>query len=249
MLGDSLRRRHGGPGQPPEEPQERPRESREARDSRGWRGRIRWWHWPLAALGVLVVSFAAGYLISTQILFPRPETAGTGIEVPTLHGRTLAEAEAAVTEVGLEVGDVREVASMQTEAGRVLAQDPIPGQQLRRGAAVSFSVSGGAPELRIPPLEGMGVGSARDLLEGVGFEVAIRQVESDELAGRIAGIQPPAGSVRTLPAVVTLLVSTGSVGAAEDSVAEGTGGAPEAASPAAAPAAGDTLPSAGAGAP
>ncbi|NIX38720.1 MAG: PASTA domain-containing protein, partial [Gemmatimonadetes bacterium] len=131
----------------------------------------------LAAI-IGVVSFGVGYLLSTLVLFPRPETAGAGVPVPELYDQTLSDAEATLRELGLELGDVRELTSATTDSGRVLAQDPVPGQQLLPGASVAVGVSAGAPELRVPPLAGLGQATARDLLETLGFDVAVQQTRS-----------------------------------------------------------------------
>jgi serine/threonine-protein kinase len=156
---------------------------------------------------VLVGSFVTGYLISTQILFPRPETAGTGIAVPSLYGEQRSAAETAIRSAGLEIGEVTELANREVERGRVLAQDPVPGQQLRQGGVVSFAVSGGAPVIRVPPVRGLGVDAARELLDSVGFDVAVGQLRDPRLpAGTVARVEPAAGTQRELPSGVTLFV-------------------------------------------
>lgn len=223
MLGDSLRRRHGS-GRPPEHegPEETPEKGTDSPPTRprpGGRNRPRsgihgfwwrpWWHWLLAGLVLLGGSFLVGFLLSTQLLFPRPETAGTGIAVPTLYGETREEAESAIAAAGLTLGAITEMSSLQTERGRVLAQDPLPGQELRAGGAVSLGVSVGSPELRVPPLRGMDMESATRLLEEAGFEVAVQRVDGGEPEGRVLGSQPASGDARALPAVVTLQVAAG----------------------------------------
>lgn len=207
MLGDSLRRRHGaGEGAPPREPK-----TRSPRGRRGGRGfHFTWWQWALAAVVMLAGSFGVGYLLSTQVLFPRPETAGSAVVVPSLYGERQGRAESELREAGLTVGTVTAMASLGTERGRILAQDPVPGQQLHRGAAVSLAVSGGPPELRVPPVSGMHVSSARELLESVGFSVEIRHVKASSVReGVVTRSDPSAGVARPLPAAVTLLVSAG----------------------------------------
>jgi len=155
-------------------------------------------------------SFLVGYLLSTLVLFPRPDTAGTAVAVPSLYGERQTRAESTLRDAGLEVGQVTEMASLEADRGRVLAQDPIPGQRLNQGAAVSFAISGGPPELRVPPVTGMHVASARELLESVGFSVDIRQVESSSAReGTVTRSDPSEGVARPLPAAVTLLVGAG----------------------------------------
>lgn len=203
VLGDSLRRRH----QPPD-PESR--ESGRRKRGSGRNGRFGLRHWILAALIILLGSFGVGYLISTQILFPRPETAGTGIPVPELYGLARADAEQRIEDVGLVVGSVSELASSQAEPGQVLAQDPVPGQQLRSGAAVSFAVSSGPPEVRVPPLRGLAADAARDLLARTALDVEVAQVRTAEVpAGAVADTEPAAGTLVQLPGSVTIIISVG----------------------------------------
>lgn len=216
MLGDSLRRRrHGAPGSEKPEALEKPRTFE---GPRGWmafsRGR-----WILMALAVLGVSFGIGYLLATVVIFPPPDTAGSGVTVPDLYGSTQAEAEAALGEMGLEVGEVTELRSLSADAGRVLAQAPLPGQELRPGATVSMGVSGGPPELRVPPLVGLGQATARELLETVGFDVAVQQTRSMDIpAGVVTRAEPEPGTPQRLPAQVLIIVSTGPPPDSVDSV-------------------------------
>lgn len=201
MLGDSLRRRRGT--RHPAPPEEREREPTDSR-------RYTWAHWVVAGLVVLAGSFGVGYLLSTQVLFPPPETAGTGVAVPSLYGEGRAEAEAAITGAGLVLGTVFELPSTEAERGEVLAQDPVPGQQLRRGAAVSLAVSSGPPVLRVPPVRGLGPGTARAMLESLGFDVEVRETEGGDVpGGEVLASEPEGGTARTLPALVTLVVAPG----------------------------------------
>ena len=203
MLGDSLRRRHKPAG--PEAPERGRKKGRTGR-----KGRFGLRHWLLAALVILLGSFGVGYLLSTQVLFPRPETAGTGIAVPELYGLARADAEQRIQDAGLVVGQVSELASSGAEPGQVLAQDPVPGQQLRSGAVVSFAVSSGPPEIRVPPLRGLAADAARDLLARWALDVQVEQVRTADVpAGAVAGTEPTAGTLVQLPGTVTIIVSVG----------------------------------------
>lgn len=199
VLGDSLRRRGTAPerGRPaPARPQRR-------------RGRLTLRRWLLAALVILVGSFVTGYLLSTLVLFPAPETAGAGLPVPDLYGLAREEAASSLTDAGLELGRVEALASMDVPAGGVVAQSPVAGQQLRSGAAVDLTVSAGPPEVRIPQLKGLGIATARDLLEAAGFEVGVQQVPSAAPEGTISRTDPASGTSVRLPARVTVYVSLG----------------------------------------
>jgi len=224
MLGDSLRRRRPtGRKLPPiveaDGDAEDPGRDRARRGIRttGGPGRaggplagLGWLGWLGAGVVVLLVSFLVGYIMATQVLFPRPETAGTGIPVPNLYGLEMGEAARALGSVGLDVGPVSELASQRAPAGRVLAQDPVPEQQLRPGATVALAVSAGPPEARVPPLTGLGATTARGLLEAAGFEVDVQHVRTRAVPpNAVVRTDPEAGSRARLPAVVTLVLSAG----------------------------------------
>jgi beta-lactam-binding protein with PASTA domain len=216
MLGDSIRRRRHtrapGAGVDTLDVEGRAAGSPPARPHPGAPGSTarRWLTWIGIALLVLVTSFGIGYALASQLLFPRPETAGVGIAVPSLYGMEMASAERALAAVGLRVGTVTELASVRVRAGRVVAQEPIPDQQLRPGGEVSLAVSQGAPEARVPPVAGLGGITAQRLLESAGFEVSTREVRSGGAApGRVVRTEPEAGQVVRLPATLTLMVNVG----------------------------------------
>jgi beta-lactam-binding protein with PASTA domain len=169
-----------------------------------------WLKWSGLALLVLVISFGLGYLLASRLLFPQPDTVGAGIAVPALYGMEQESAGRVLAGLGLRLGDVTEVPSLRVAPGRVVAQEPIPEQQLRAGAEVALALSAGPPEVRVPPVMGLGGRTARDLLEAAGFDVVMREVRSGEVArGRVLRTIPEAGAVLRLPATLTLLVNVG----------------------------------------
>lgn len=209
MLGDSLRRRRTGRRLEPLV-DETPDAEAPRRPAGGRAAAVTWAAWAGMAVLVLSASFVVGYLLATHLLFPRPETAGTGIPVPRLYGLEVEEAARTLSSVGLEVGPVTELANERAEAGRVLAQDPVPEQQLRPGATVALAVSAGPPEARVPPLTGLGASTAGGLLEAAGFEVEVQHVRTAAVPpNAVVRTEPGAGSLVRLPADVTLVVSAG----------------------------------------
>jgi eukaryotic-like serine/threonine-protein kinase len=213
MLGDSIRRRRSAPGRGVSR-SEAADEGTETGTGDGRRPPVRqvpaWLLWLGIGAGVLVVSFVVGYVLASQLLFPRPETAGTGVPVPALYGMDVESAQRSLAEVGLRLGVVTELASMRTDSGRVMAQEPLPDQQLRPGADVALAISTGPPTVRVPPVTGLGAASARDLLEAAGFEVELREVRSGQVArGRVLRTEPEVGTEVRLPASLTVLVDVG----------------------------------------
>lgn len=199
MLGDTLRRRNVAP--PSGAPAAPPRARR--RPAAGWA------RWLLAAVIILLGSFGTGYLLATQVLFPAPETAGTGVAVPDLYGADREGAEGTLVAAGLGIGRVLALPSLDVPAGQVIAQSPVAGQQLRPGATLDLTLSAGPPELRIPPLEGLGENAARALLEEAGFAVDVKQIPSPAAAGTVARTDPASGTASRPPETVTIFVSLG----------------------------------------
>ncbi len=66
--------------------------------------------------------------------------------MPRLAGLPLAEALDRIDRMGLRVGRIEEVELLDpTQAGRIVAQDPLPGFPAEAGAAVALTVAGTAP--------------------------------------------------------------------------------------------------------
>lgn len=195
MLGESLRRRL---------PQRRGSRSASGRARRpGWR------FWLPALLAALALPFAIGYLLTVFVIFPPRQVAAAGVPVPVLTGLSTVDAEQVLARVGLGRLQVLEVPHPSAPAGQVLAQSPLPDQQLRPGADVRVSVSSGPVQVRLPDVLGQPVERAEELLRRVGFTNDRVEGESSIAAGRVYGMTPAPGTVAILPAHATLHVSLG----------------------------------------
>jgi eukaryotic-like serine/threonine-protein kinase len=197
MLGDSVRRRN----QPRAKPERLPPQE----DGPG----IRWKLWGPILASAAVLPFLIGYALAVWILFPPPEVAGEGIAVPQLRGRSTGDAQAALASAGLGGLDITRLPHPRLPAGTVIAQSPLPGQQLRAGVGVRVAVSSGVPRVVVPDVVGFQVERARGLLERLGFAVQQVDEEGDTEAGRVTGLEPGPGARLPLPATVQLTVSTG----------------------------------------
>src|SRR5688500_1461192 len=115
MLGESVRRRQSG--------------------AQKKAGKQRWWRPLLVGLPLaLIAPFVIGYLLAVFVLFPPRAVSAAGIAVPDLTGRTEADAERELSALGLTLLDVTELPHPDATSGRVIAQSPLAGQQLRTGA-------------------------------------------------------------------------------------------------------------------
>ncbi|CAN5823148.1 hypothetical protein BH23GEM9_BH23GEM9_24540 [soil metagenome] len=205
MLGESVRRRQPG-----------------GRSRAPTRKRFRWRPLLIALPFALLLPFLAGYLIATYMLFPPPQVTGAGISVPDVVGRSAGEAQQALVAVGLGPLDVSELPHPSAPAGQVVAQSPLPGQQLRAGAGVRVAISAGRPRVLVPDLQGFTADRAETMLVRSGFTVDRVVQESAVAAGRVIGTEPAAGSALMLPSSVMLIISSGPPAPPPDSLLHDT---------------------------
>jgi serine/threonine-protein kinase len=97
--------------------------------------------------------------------------------VPDLTGVPLADASAAITELGLVVVQGADEFSSDVAVGAVMRQDPAPGTEVARGATVTIIVSKGPDLVAIPALADLNLQQVTAVLNGAGL--ALGQVKGD----------------------------------------------------------------------
>lgn len=103
------------------------------------------------SVGAALLMFVVGYFLAVRVLFPPLPEPKSGIVVPRLTGLLVPTAEARLRELGLRVSDVVELAHPTEPAGIIIAQSPLPGQQLRAAGSVRLGVSAGLPRVDTIP--------------------------------------------------------------------------------------------------
>jgi serine/threonine-protein kinase len=206
MLGDSVRRRQG----------------KRASKPRGG-GKRNWKAWLIGVPIALVLPFIIGYFIAVRVIFPPPPMVNPGIVVPDLRGRTAAGAARMLDSLGVGALEQSELPHPTAPAGEIIAQSPLPGQQLRDGGVVEVALSAGRPRVLVPDVLGFSADRATAMLQRSGFTVAQTTRESEIAAGRVIAIEPEPGQVLELPANITLVVS---VPLPADSIVRDTMGVP-----------------------
>ena len=206
MMGDSIRRRSGrgagrGEGKPP-------RTRTGTRTRTGGAG-LDWRRWILWGLGSAAFAFLLGWMVATQILFPKPALARDEVAVPDLTGLSLEEAREQLATARLDVGRVREMVHPNAQRGEVIAQDPVSGQRLRPGSEVRLAVSQGRARVTVPDLAGMPADAALELARRVGFEIERTDEPTVEEAGTVLRTEPAAGTQAELPMRLVVVVSAG----------------------------------------
>ncbi|HEX5520975.1 MAG TPA: PASTA domain-containing protein [Longimicrobiaceae bacterium] len=161
----------------------------------------------LRLLGIGVVMFALGYLLAT-LLFFRGGAAHV-VTVPDLRGETEAEAARVLDRLDLAMERGSALVHPEVPAGSVLAQSPLPGQEVPPGSVVRVTLSAGRDRITVPDVSRFGAAQAQELLTRSGFEVRIDSVPNERARGRVIATEPAAGTPVELPAQLRLIVSAG----------------------------------------
>lgn len=127
------------------------------------------------------------------------------IPVPALVGKTAADAEAALKNLGLvAVVAPEQVNSARVPAGSVAAQSPDSGN-LTAGGKVSLTISKGPKLVMVPDVVGKQAGAAKAQLEALGFKVKVENLLGG-FFGTVRfqspqGVEAPEGSTVTLQVI------------------------------------------------
>ncbi|NLG68131.1 MAG: Stk1 family PASTA domain-containing Ser/Thr kinase [Firmicutes bacterium] len=175
--------------------------SRGQRPARGRRGRLVRWAFVLAFLGGML--WASTRLI--DLLFPQE------VMVPTVVGRTEAEARAILAQQSLEYGVDQRISSDSVPMGHVILQDPEPGRRVREGRRVWVTLSLGPEVGVVPDVVGRPLREAQVAITQGGFvlgEVTTRY-EARLTPNTVVLQDPAAGSRLEKGRPIHLVVSRG----------------------------------------
>ena len=118
------------------------------------------------------------------------------VSAPDVRNKTLEEAKVAIVKVGLEVGDVTEVASDDVKEKTVIDSDPKAGKKVRKGSKVDLRVSSGKKTVDMPNFVGMDEDNVKRNASKLGFKnITVEKVESDRFdTGKVVSQNIPAGT-------------------------------------------------------
>jgi len=128
--------------------------------------------------------------------------------VPDVRGMSRDDAVAKLTAANLKP-DVHEVHSTSKPEGTVVAQDPKPNARVNEGTKVRINVAAGPQPVAMPNVVGQAYDSAASYLQGQGFAVARKDVESSQPAGVVVDTDPASGTLVSPGSSITLKVSKG----------------------------------------
>jgi serine/threonine-protein kinase len=167
-----------------------------------------------AARNVLLAAALLVTLGTSALFTMRVVLSARDVAVPSLAGRTLAEAGALAAHRGLALRVEGRRNDPAVPADHVVAQEPPPGGTLKAHRAVRVWVSLGPRRVTVPPVEGQSARTARIALEQAGVPVArVVEIEDPAAGGTVLLQRPPAGEADLSGGGASLLVSRGPGGA------------------------------------
>jgi eukaryotic-like serine/threonine-protein kinase len=120
------------------------------------------------------------------------------VELPSLRGLSLRQAEITLQQLGLKVGRVREVRNSAIPSGAVIGTNPGAKATLEKGREVNIELSQGtdAEPSGLPSLTGMSLGQAKDRLKGLGITLGKITYKKDgrSLPNTVLSQSPDAGT-------------------------------------------------------
>ncbi|HET7275399.1 MAG TPA: PASTA domain-containing protein [Longimicrobiaceae bacterium] len=162
----------------------------------------------LKIVGVGIVAFLLGYALMSLIFF-NDTGEPTIATVPDLRRQPQATAERELERASLEMEVRTSLVHPDVPKGAVLAQSPLPGQEVAPGSIVEVILSAGRDRREVPRVQRLSQAQATRALASSGFDVTITEVQDTVPAGQVISVSPAAGTLLELPAIVSLTVSTG----------------------------------------
>ncbi len=159
------------------------------------------WLWILLAVIALLIAAAAVYFLTAG---------GDEVSVPGVTGQTVAEAEATLTEAGLELGTVTERANSEVTAGEIVEQDPKAGQMVEEGTRINVIVAAAPAGVEVPDVTGSSIAKAKSDLAEVGLTWRVSEAyDNDVDVDDVIRQSPQAGTRVDEGAEIALTVSLG----------------------------------------
>ena len=132
--------------------------------------------------GVIVLALLAVFFIIPAV------TAEKDVKVPDVSGMTVSKAEDTLEDAGLVVNSkIEEVSSEDVKKNRIIRTDPKSGSTVKEGTRVTLYKSTGVKTYELENYVNMNVDEVRELLEDMGLEVKIQEIEPDSTTCGVIG--------------------------------------------------------------
>ncbi len=134
------------------------------------------------------------------------------VEMISVLGLTVSQAQEKVDDLGLYINQVDEQASDSYNVGEIISQNPTKGEKVARGTTVDVVIAADTAKeyIYIPDVTGTDADSATSTLEGLGFSVSREfQYSGTVAAGDVISQSPPGGNNGKAGDTIVLYVSQG----------------------------------------
>ncbi len=132
------------------------------------------------------------------------------VNVPALAGMSVPDATALLKSQGLTLGtQTNKPTTDATQVGKIVDSTPGPGQRVKGGSAVNISVGVQQTTVAVPDVTGQDEDTAKQTLQGKGFQVDTNDVDGPGDKGTVLSTDPAAGSQVQPGSKITLQVSKG----------------------------------------
>jgi eukaryotic-like serine/threonine-protein kinase len=168
------------------------------------RKRRPFWPW-LLALFLVVAAALAGWVAYGAI---QDQLQSELVAVPNLVGLEEILAVNRLLERDL-IPDPKRVHDEEVPEGKVISQDPQPGDREARRNKVVLRVSLGPPTTKVPDVKGRSATDAVAILKDAGLDPNVARVPSREPEGTIVAQEPPGGKTVRLGTKVQINASSG----------------------------------------
>ena len=162
----------------------------------------RTWLWVLIILIVVAAAGVGAFAIIKS---------ASGIKVPDLVGKTTAEAEKMLKDMGLELVIAKKVIDAEKPKDLIISQDPQPGNKVSKGGTVEVVVSKGQELVSVPDCRGLTLEKARALIEDANLKVGdtTEEYSASVPQGRVSSQSPEPGAKESIGTTVDLAISKG----------------------------------------
>ena len=163
-----------------------------------------------SALVVIVVGLLIYFVGFSKVNVVLPGS--NNVTITDVTGKTLAEATAALEELGFTVSEVQ-APSDTVAIDTVISTDPPAGDTALKGSNIEVTVSSGPTEVAVPTLLGLTESQAKDALTKAGLALGtITQGTSPSVPlGKVIQSTPQVGTYASSGSTVDLIISNGKV--------------------------------------
>lgn len=132
------------------------------------------------------------------------------IVVPDLRNQGLSEATVRLTELGLNIGEVKSEESTDVGRDKIISTIPNAGTKINRGEKIAIVLSRGVQTAEVPRLIGKSFSSAKRIIESSGFVVGnVRYEVSTEFnVGIVMTQNPSPGRQAARGSAIDVVVAT-----------------------------------------